>query len=97
MAKRTSENDSLQFFALDTPILRSVRPEILFWVCRPRFLGCIDSFFGCVDLFLLGVLTSFFGCVFFVCVSTSFLGCVEVVFLAVKMSFRHCENVVSAS
>ena len=29
MAKRTSENYSLQFFALDTPILRSVRPKIM--------------------------------------------------------------------
>ena len=29
MAKRTSENDSLQFFALDTTILRSVRPKIM--------------------------------------------------------------------
>ena len=29
MAKRTSENDSLQFFALDTPILSSVRPKMI--------------------------------------------------------------------
>ena len=50
MVKWTSENDSLQFFALDTPILRFLRPEILLWVCRPPFLGVSTSFFGCVDL-----------------------------------------------
>ena len=62
MAKQTLENDSLQFFALDTPILRSVQPKILFWVCRPPFWCVSTSFFGCVEVVVLVCRSRFFSC-----------------------------------